>query len=226
MNYYYFFVLVHYHLGVRLSNCLESRGLLFDFHGNNITNQSSINQYCQRLITHTQILSLLSRNPCSSLENSNEIDNNNNRTRRNINDGNIGIKTLQTTINDHRVMIEYLFNNSINETILAKATYNHSNLGPSLKSWRDLVDIFCIGLVSILLIYLLICRAGFSASDKLLEFLFQPVLNRLQQKKQQQQQQQHTSTFPTAPPNTISDHIRSLSIIADGIQPNSHRIKT
>jgi hypothetical protein len=100
MNYYYFFVLLHYHLGVRLCNCLQSRGLLFDFH-NNSNNQSSTNQYCQRLMTHTQIVALLSRNPCSSIEKPNEIDNNHDRTRRDIDGGSIDIKALQTTISDH-----------------------------------------------------------------------------------------------------------------------------
>jgi hypothetical protein len=123
-------------------------------------------------------------------------------------------------------MIEYLFNNSINETFFANALYNHSRMGPSLSSWRDMVDIFCIGLVFIILIYYFICRAGFSVCNQLLGFLFRPLLNRLQQKKQQKQQQQQTSTFPTEPPNTISEHIRSLSTIADGIQLNSNRTKT
>jgi hypothetical protein len=81
-------------------------------------------------------------------------------------------------------MIEYLFNNTINETFLADVLYNHSRMRPSLTSWRDLVDILCISLVFIILIYFFICRAGFSVCDKLIAFLFRPVLNRMEQEKQ------------------------------------------
>jgi hypothetical protein len=67
MNYYYFFVLLQYHLAFRLCNCLQSGGVSFDF-DNNMNNQSSANQYCQRFMTHTQIVALRSRKPCPSIE--------------------------------------------------------------------------------------------------------------------------------------------------------------
>jgi hypothetical protein len=117
-------------------------------------------------------------------------------------------------------MIEYLFNNSINETFLAKALYNHSRIRPSISSWRDLVDIFFITLFIITLIYFIICRAGFSLCDQLVAFLFRPVLNRLQQKTKHQQQ---TSTLSAGNPNTISQQIQSLSMFADGTQLKSKR---
>ena len=132
-------------------------------------------------------------------------------------------------------MIEYLFNNTIKETILAKALYEHSRTGPSITSWRDLIDILCIGSLFIILLYLFICRTGFSACDKLLIFFFTPVLTRLQQKVQQQSQQQEQQTqqqpphqqkpsaIPTAPPSTISEQLNSLSIIAGRTQPNFNR---
>jgi hypothetical protein len=122
-----------------------------------MNNQSSANQYCQRFMTHTQIVALRSRKPCPSIEKSNKIKNNNDRTKRDVDGGSIDIKALQTTINDHRIMIEYLFNNTINETFLADVLYNHSRMRPSLTSWRDLVDILCISLVFIILIYFFIC---------------------------------------------------------------------
>jgi hypothetical protein len=229
MNYYYFFVLLHYYLGVRSCNCLQSRDLFFDFQHNS-TNQSSTSQYCQHFINYSQVVALLSRYNCSSLGKHNQIRNNNDRARRDIDAGSIDIKALQTTINDHRIMIEYLFNNSINETFLGQTLKKQSRMGPSFSSWRDLVDLFCIGLVSIIVLYLLICRTGFSACDHLIAFLFRPVLVRLQQKQNQyhhhhHQQEQHTSNSTTEPTNTISEHLKSLSTIADGIQQYSNRTK-
>jgi hypothetical protein len=241
MKYYYLFVLVQYYLAIRLCDCLPSRRPIADIN-NNTNTHSSINQHCQRLLTYNELVTILSRNSCSSIENSNEIHHNNSRTRRNIDAGNIDIKALQTTINDNRIMIEYLFNNSINETLLGKALYNHSRIAPKLTSWRDLVDIFCIGSFSILLIYLLICRTGFSLCDQILIFLFSPILTRLQQKQQkqqvhnqqqqQQQQQLHREqqqnkrfTLPTENQTTTSEQISVLTKLADGITTPSMKTK-
>ena len=227
MNYYHIFVLLQYHLII--CSC-ASLVPLFDFYKNN-NDQSSINKSCQHSITYTQMIILLSRNICQLHETSNDTNDNNARTKRDVDAGNTDIKALQSTINDHRVMIEYLFNSSINETILAKALSDHSRTAPSFRSWRDLVDIFCIGLVIIILLYLFICRTGCSASDQLFACLFRPVLNRLQQPGEQEihpqhpqqqrtpsqrRQKQFISTLPTAPPTT-SEYIKSLSKIADSV---------
>ncbi len=193
MNYYYFFVILHYYLGVHLSNCLQSHGLLFDFHSNT-NNQSSINQNCRSFITYNQVAALLARNTCPAFQNSNKINNNNDRTRRQIDSGNLDIKAIQTTVNDHRNMIQYLFNNSINQTILMQELYKHSRTPPSVTSWRDWIDIFCISLFLIMLIYVFACHAGFSVCDRLFIFLFRPVLNRL--KQQQSEKQEHLQQQP------------------------------
>ncbi|CAF0804258.1 unnamed protein product [Rotaria sordida] len=149
-HYYYFFLLFHYYLAVHLCDALQSGGLLFDFN-DNTHDQSSIKEYCETFITYNQVVTLLSRNTCASIENSKKNKNKNDRIGRQIDAGNFDIKALQTTVNDHRTMIEYLFNNTINETVLAKALYDHSRKAPSFTSWRDLIDIFCIGLVLIML---------------------------------------------------------------------------
>ena len=113
------------------------------------------------MITDNQTIALLSRNLCLSTKKPNEIQNNNDRTRCKTDGESTDIKALQKTINDHRVMIEYLSSNSINERFLAKTMQNHSHMVPSLSSWKDFVDICCIDLVSIVSIYLFTCRAGF-----------------------------------------------------------------
>ncbi len=228
--------MLHYYVSVHLSYCSQSHGQLFDFH-NNTNNQSSINQCCPRFITYNQVAALLARSTCPSIEKSNKIDNINDRTRRQIDSGNLDIKAIQTTVNDNRNMIQYLFNNTINQTILIDELYKHTRTPPSLTSWRDWVDILSIGLFLIMVIYVFACRAGFSLCDRIFIFFFRPILNRIQQQQlyqsseqqqqlqEQQLQQQPTSIYPTASPLTTSQQLRSLSKIPDGIQQSHNRSK-
>jgi hypothetical protein len=66
-------------------------------------------------------------------------------------------------------MINYLINNSINATFVAEAICDHhSRTGPTLTSWRDLVDLFFLSLVLLILIYFLLGRAGFTLCDNAL----------------------------------------------------------
>jgi len=205
--------MLHYYVGVHLSNCSQSHGQLLDVH-NNTNNQSSTIQFCPSFITHNQVAALLAKNTCPSLTNSKKINNINDRKRRQIDSGNLDIKAIQTTVNDNRNMIQYLFNNTINQTILIDELYKHTRTPPSLTSWRDWVDILSVGLFLIMVIYVFACRAGFSLCDRLFIFFFRPILNRIQQQQlhqsseqqqqlqEQQLQQQPTSIYPTASPLT------------------------
>jgi hypothetical protein len=76
-------------------------------------------------MAYTQIVALLSRSPCASIEKQNETDVNKNCIKRDVTAGSIDIHALQTTFNDHRTMIEYLINNAINATFVAEAINNH-----------------------------------------------------------------------------------------------------
>ncbi|CAF2048211.1 unnamed protein product, partial [Rotaria magnacalcarata] len=69
-----------------------------------------------------EIMNLLKRYPCAFIEN--EIEKNL-RIRRDSNAGNLDIHALQTTINDHRTMINYLINNSMNATYVTNAISSH-----------------------------------------------------------------------------------------------------
>ena len=150
-------------------------------------NQTTLCQ--QHLMTLKEIMALLKQQPCILIEKqfTNSI------RKRDVNNGNLDIHAIQTTINDHRTMINYLVNNSINATYVSDAisTY-HSKTGPIFTSWRDLVDLFFITLFLGFIIYYIMCRAGFAPCDKLLQCLFKPVVQRVQQQQQQQQ------TEPTA----------------------------
>ena len=186
MNYYYFFVILHPYLGIQLYNSLEPDDQLLDFQ-NNINNP--LNQ-CSTFITYNQVAALLARKTCPSVRNSKQIKIIHHRKSRQIDSGNLDIKAIQTTVNDHLSMIQYLFNNSINQTILVQELYKQAQKPPSLTSWRDWVDILCISTFFIILIYALACRPGFSLCDRLFIFLFRPVLDRIQQQQLQQQSPQ------------------------------------
>ncbi len=89
--------------------------------------------------------------------------------KRNTDAGTMDIHALQTKINDHRTMINYLINNSINATFVVHAINNHhSETGPILTSWRDLIDLFFISFLIAYFTYFLLCRTGFSPCDKVL----------------------------------------------------------
>ena len=158
---------------------------------NNQTNQLDSCQ--QRFMTLTEILELLKQQPCFITEDQQHLING--IQKRDVNNGNFDVHAIQTTLNDHHILINYLINNSTNATFVADAisTY-HSKTGPILTSWRDLVDLVFVCLLIGFLMYFLICRAGFAPCDKVLQCLFKPVVQRVQQ----QQQQQKTTEPSTA----------------------------
>lgn len=245
MNYHYFFVILHRFLSIHLSNSLEPNDQLLDFQ-NNIHNPI---KHCSTFITYNQVAALLAKNTCPSVRNSEKIKTIHHRKSRQIDSGNLDIKAIQTTVNDHRSMIQYLFNNTINQTILMQQLYKQTQTPPSLSSWRDWVDILCISTLFIILIYVSACRTGFSLCDRLFIFLFRPVLNRIQQEQLQQQLQQPqlppqqlqqqqqqtkpprethkyqikyppTSMNPKAPPSTTDQQLQNISTIANSICTN------
>jgi hypothetical protein len=213
MNYHYFFLILHYYVGVHLSNSSQLHAQLFDFQ-NNTNNQSSIIRSCPSFITYNQVVALLAINTCPSFEKSNKINDINHRKRRQIDSRNLDIKAIQTTINDNRNMIQYLFNNSINQTILIEELNKHSCTQLSLTSWRDWVDIISMGLFLIILIYVFAWLVGFSLCHQLFIFFFRPIFNRIQQ---QQLQQSTVALTATTANNNISNgttahHNRNTSI--------------
>ena len=225
MNHYYLIIWLHYYLLLSTCNCLQSHALSVDFDNNtstNTNNRSVTNEPCHRTLRYPEIVQLLSRSTCLQIAKKTEGDNNN-RTKRYVTAGNIDVHALQTTINNQQTMINYLFNNSINTTNVADAIdKHHSRTGPTLKSWRDLVDLLFLGLVLIIFIYLLLCRAGFSLCDSAIVFLFRPVIARLQQ---QQPKRQNASVFATSAKETVlKNRTRPISpvnsIFGDGTQNN------
>lgn len=161
------------------------------------------------------MIKLLSKNSCPSIPKLTQIDNIHHRTRRNVDSTEIDINAIQSTINDdHRIIIQYLFNNCINQSILADALYNHSRTAPSFTNWRDIVDMFCIGFLLLVFIYLLICRKGFFLCDEFIVLIFRPIFNRVQQKRDHQQRE---PTNISSRPTTVLEHLQSLSKTADAI---------
>lgn len=72
--------------------------------------------YCCLFVGFYQLLLLdlcrCSQSPIQKPGALNNNNNNNNRTKRDVVSGGPDVHSLQSTINDHRVMIEYLINNS------------------------------------------------------------------------------------------------------------------
>ncbi|CAF1306788.1 unnamed protein product [Rotaria sordida] len=113
--------------------------------------------------------------------------------KRQVDAGSVDIKALQTIINDHRTMINYLVNNSINATFVSDAiSTHHTQKGPILSSWRDLVDLVFITILIGFIIYFLLCRTRFCPCTTCLSCFSKCLIPNMdeQQKQQQQLQQQ------------------------------------
>ena len=216
MIFLYIFIFVRHSLIVHSAPFLKSQNeiqIVDEYrHG-----QSSNTEYCRTNITYTGIMKILEKNACQSKIKQDTISDRKNRNPRDVNAGNTDIHAIQTTVNDHRVMIEYLVNNSINQTFLANALYNHSRNKPSLTNWRDLVDLLCITVFIIITLYFLICRVGIHPFDQLIIYLFTPVLNRTLKKNKSSTGQSDYTTTPT----TVNQQLNTLSMFADNISgPN------
>ncbi|CAF1440475.1 unnamed protein product [Adineta ricciae] len=189
---------------------------------NNKTNQIDLCQ--QRFMTLTEVMELLKQQPCFITEPQQQQQQHliNGIQRRDVNNGNFDVHAIQTTINDHRVMINYLINNSINATFVADAisTY-HSKTGPILTSWRDLVDLVFVCLLIGFLMYFLICRAGFAPCDKVLQCLFKPVVQRVQQQQQQKTTEPSTTIAVELPLRNKQQQPLHSSISDDFLRYNT-----
>lgn len=135
-----------------------------------------------RTKTLEEIIQLLKQQPCIQIfETATETRaHHSKRQRRNTDaSGNIDVRALQTTINDHRTMINYLVNNSINATYVTEAIRDHhSSAGPILSSWRDLIDLFTLSFFIFCFIYYCICRTGISPCDKMIAVCCRPIITR------------------------------------------------
>ena len=140
-------------------------------------------QECRRAMTYNEIHQLLTRSPCAS--NSNRKM----RTKREDNPSSIShVYALQSTINDHRTiiddhrkMINYLMNNTINITQLNDYyAEQHSKATPVWTSWRDIS--------LLLLVFICVCTLIYILAKRFhpLEALTSILLRRHQNKQQQQ----------------------------------------
>ncbi|CAF3329348.1 unnamed protein product [Rotaria socialis] len=150
---------------------------------------NEINQCQQRQMTYEQIKAILEQHPCIGFEN--ESENNSNRRMKRWGDTSNKINAIHGTINEHRTMINYLINNTVNATFVTDAIGDHhSNTRPQFTSWRDIVDLICITIFIGYILYFLICRTGLGPCNHCLSFLSKHMVPRVQQQKQQEQQLQ------------------------------------
>lgn len=144
-----------------------------------LVNTTAMAIQCHRVLNYEQIQELLVRSPCA-------LDQR--RMKRNGNTDSSGhiyalkatVDDHRTIIHDHRTMINYLMNNTVNVTQLQQYfVEQHSRGGPVWKSWRDLSLIFLIILCLSMAIYIIFLQ--FRPLDRLTS-----VLVRRQEEKHQQ----------------------------------------
>lgn len=141
---------------------------------------------CRSQITWMEMNEILKLHPCVLLQRELSSVHRQRREHRRpeIDGGQIDIKALQTTINDHRTMINYLVNNSINATYISTAFKDHHiETGPLWKSWRDILIILESVLLIGILIYLSITSKRSSICDPLIATLFRSSIHRINEKK-------------------------------------------
>jgi hypothetical protein len=121
------------------------------------------------------------------------------------NTGNVDIKAIQATINDHRTMIEdnrimiyNMINNSINNTSVQQAISNHySTAAPMWNSWRDIALIFVTFVAFVQVIYYCACQVKLRPCDYL-------VSRTLQRHDTRQSQKQRSSVRSSTIDNSIN----------------------
>ncbi|CAF1413895.1 unnamed protein product [Rotaria sordida] len=179
--------------------CVSTNGLLFRSRAKTtkLTTVATIlnetqTQECRRQMTLQQMKDILKQHPCA-FENNIEIYLL--RTRRDVDPNKIDIKAIHATVNDHRTMINYLINNSVNTTMLGDAILDHhKKTGPILSSWRDIFHLLFIIIFVGFILYFFICRTGLFPQRYCISTFsscfVSEVKNELQQQREQLQQQQ------------------------------------
>ncbi|CAF3589124.1 unnamed protein product [Rotaria socialis] len=159
-------------------------------HDNNINLNlyNNVSYQCEGRMHIQQIILKLKQHPCPIIVKE-EIDTHRKMKRQVVDAGTVNVHALQRTANDHRTLINYLINNSINATIMSDAIItHHSKTGPILSSWRDLnhlfITIFLLGFI----IYLILSRTGCTPCHRCLNMLSGSLLPRLQEHEKQQQE--------------------------------------
>ena len=143
-------------------------------------------QACPRQLTYEQIKTILKQHPCISVEDL--YDNNNNSTRRVkrfLGGGDNQINALSSIINDHRTMINYMMNTSVNATFVKDSiSDHHEKIGSNLRSWRGIIDLLCVIVIIGAFLYILIFRCGFGPCNIFLSSLSKLCAPRVEQKQQ------------------------------------------
>ncbi|CAF2782327.1 unnamed protein product [Rotaria sp. Silwood2] len=149
-------------------------------------------QECRQQMTFQQMKDILRQHPCAF---ENNIGIYLSRTRRDVDPNKIDIKAIHATVNDHRTMINYLINNSVNTTMLGEAILDHhSKAGPILSSWRDIFHLLFIIILIGFVVYFLICRTGLFPQRYCISIFsncfISQVKDELEQQREQLKQQQ------------------------------------
>lgn len=174
---------------------------------------STLVSKCQQSLSYEEIYEILEHRTCASSSD---------RIRRGTDDTNDeqtvastnNIYALQSTINDHRTMIDdhrkmiyYLMNNTVNITQLSQHyTDEHSRRAPIWQSWRD------VALLLLLVIFLTIGICFVIQRLRLLDLLTMALLRRQHHKrsgvKRQPTKPVTFSVEPMSISNVTRDYLR------------------
>lgn len=127
------------------------------------TSTEELFEECRQNITYKEMKTILEYQPCVYVPDNNN-SNNDRRVKRSVHPEN-KINTINRILNEHRVMINYLLNTSINATLMKYAIYYHHHYtGPSWRSWRDVTNVICLWVLFGSLLYMLLtgCKLLFN----------------------------------------------------------------
>lgn len=185
----YLFILVCIYCLAPNGNCVRAGVIVIDNQTQQVEQKNESFSQCRLTMTYEEIKNVLEQHPCITVEDN--VDNGSVRRVKRWGDSENKINALNGVINEHRTMINYLLNTSINATFLKDSiTDHHEGTGPSLRSWRDLIDIICVLFILLCLSYLIIFRCGLSPCNNCLILLSRHCIPRVQQKKLNQQELQ------------------------------------
>ena len=184
--------------------------------------------HCSRALNLMEITQLLKTLPCVLIE----IEPRERRQRSAtdaaaVSASNIDVKALQATINDHRTMINYLVNNSINATYVTDAVKDHHiETGPIFRSWRDtLLILLCMAVLGNF-IYTSMCGSRANVCDSLLGMLFRSNITRIIEKKEGPMATTNAASAKEAVSQKQSTHqsypLPTIHTVSEAVQYNNN----
>jgi hypothetical protein len=147
-----------------------------------IIDYSATAQCTERSLTLDEIREILFQHPCIS-----SVQRQKRQQRKPSSEDHTEnrINAIHGTINEHRSIINYLINNSVNTTFVQEAiTSYYTSKMPNLSSWRDLSHILILTIFIGVSLYFLISRCTIEPIYRCLLCLSKRLVPHIQQKEE------------------------------------------